>query len=168
MELIVPSVFVLTAALALRRRCGVYGALCRGAEEGVRVVFRMFSSMTVLFAVVKMFSSCGAEASLIRLLSPLLDAVGLPPETAAIIIVRPFSGSAALAAGTDLIRQFGADSEVGRTAAVMLGSTETTFYVTGLYLSASKAAPPRYVVPCAVVGDIVGFLMAGLSVKLFF
>ena len=74
----------------------------------------------------------------------------------------------ALATGSSIIAANGPDSTIGRTAAVMLGSTETTFYTMAVYLSASKIESPRFVLPAALIGDFVGFIMASVSVRLLF
>ena len=78
------------------------------------------------------------------------------------------SGSAALGVGAELIETYGPDSLVGRTAAVMLGSTETTFYTVAVYFGAAKVAKTRYAVPAALCGDIAGFLAASWAVRLLF
>jgi spore maturation protein B len=101
-----------------------------------------------------------------QLLAPLLRFAGIPPETALLLLVRPFSGSAALAVGADLMAEFGPDSLIGRTAAVMLGSTETTFYTISVYFGAAGIQKTRYTVPAALLADLTGFLVAAWSVRL--
>jgi spore maturation protein B len=101
-------------------------------------------------------------------LEPILSAVGIPAETIGLLLVRPVSGSAALGVGADLISTYGPDSLVGRTAAVMLGSTETTFYTIAVYFGAAKIAKTRYAVPAALCADMAGFLAASWAVRLVF
>ena len=86
----------------------------------------------------------------------------------ALLLVRPVSGSAALGVGADLIRTYGPDSAVGRTAAVMLGSTETTFYTIAVYFSAAGIQKTRYAVPAALCADLAGFVAAAWAVRLCF
>lgn len=85
-----------------------------------------------------------------------------------LVLIRPISGSAALAVGADLMAQYGPDSLIGRTAAVMLGSTETTFYTISVYFGAVGIRKTRYAVPAALFADFVGFFMASLTARLFF
>ena len=101
-------------------------------------------------------------------LAPLLTAVGIPPETVGLMLVRPVSGSAALGVGAELIATYGPDSEIGRTAAVMLGSTETTFYTIAVYFGAAGIVKTRYAVPAALCADLAGFLAAAWAVRLIF
>ena len=84
------------------------------------------------------------------------------------MLVRPLSGSAALAVGADLMARYGVDSPIGRTAAVMLGSTETTFYTISVYFGSAGIKKTRYTIPAALFADFVGFLMASWTVRWFF
>jgi spore maturation protein B len=85
-----------------------------------------------------------------------------------LVLIRPISGSAALAVGAELMAQYGVDSPVGITAAVMLGSTETTFYTVSVYFGAAGIQKTRYTVPAALLADFTGFFMASLTTRLFF
>ena len=109
----------------------------------------------------------GAEL-LSRVLGPLFSRFGIPPECAMLVLVRPISGSAALAVGAQLMSTYGVDSLVGVTAAVMLGSTETTFYTISVYFGAAGIRKTRYTLPAALFADFVGFLAASWTVKWFF
>ena len=104
--------------------------------------------------------------ALTGLLSPLLTRMGLPPETVPLMLLRPLSGSAALAAGGEIMAACGPDSPAGRTAAVMLGSTETTFYVLAVYFGAAGVRRTRHAVPAAVCADLAGFLAAAWCVRM--
>ena len=102
---------------------------------------------------------------LTRGLTPALTFLGIPPETAMLLLVRPISGSGALAAASDIIQTYGADSRIGRTAAVMLGSTETTFYVLAVYFGACGIRHSRWAIPAAIVADVTGFVTAAALVR---
>ena len=110
----------------------------------------------------------GAAELLSQWLSPVFSRFGIPPEMALLVLVRPISGSAALAVGAELIAQYGVDSPIGRTAAVMLGSTETTFYTISVYFGAAGIQKTRYTIPAALFADFVGFFAASWSVRLLF
>ena len=84
-----------------------------------------------------------------------------------LVLIRPISGSAALAVGAELMARYGVDSQIGRTAAVMLGSTETTFYTIAVYFGAAGIKKTRYAVPAALCADLAGFFFASLTVRLF-
>ena len=167
-EYIVPLILAVTALAALRRRENTYDILTDGAREGFRMLLTIAPSLVVLLSAVGMLRASGALEAFSRLLSPALEFVGIPPETVLLILVRPLSGSAALAVGAELIAAHGPDSLIGRTAAVMLGSTETTFYTVSVYFGACGVKKTRYAIPAALIADLVGFLAASWTVKLFF
>ena len=167
-ELVVPAILCAVGVYGLRRRVDVYGALTKGAEEGLTVLLRVLPSLVGLLTAVYMFRASGAMDFLGRLLTPLLSALGIPPETAPLLLIRPISGSGALAVGSELMETYGVDSYVGRVAAVMLGSSETTFYTVALYYGSAGVTKTRYTIPAALCADFVMFLLSAAAVRLFF
>ena len=167
-ELVVPAILCAVGVYGLRRRVDVYGALTKGAEEGLTVLLRVLPSLVGLLTAVYMFRASGAMDFLGRLLTPLLSALGIPPETAPLLLIRPIPGSGALAVGSELMETYGVDSYVGRVAAVMLGSSETTFYTVALYYGSAGVTKTRYTIPAALCADFVMFLLSAAAVRLFF
>ena len=167
-EYIVPLILAVTAIAALRKKENAYDVLTNGAREGFRMLRTIGPSLVVLLSAVGMLRESGALEALSRLLSPALEFLGIPAETVLLLLVRPISGSAALAIGAELIAAHGPDSPIGRTAAVMLGSTETTFYTISVYFGSWGITKTRYAVPAALIADFVGFLAASWTVRLFF
>lgn len=167
-ELVIPVLLCAAGVYGAHRRVDVYGALTKGAEEGLTVLLRILPSLVGLLAAVYMFRASGAMDWLARLLAPLLAALGIPPECAPLLLIRPISGSGALAVGSELMEQSGVESYAGRVAAVMLGSSETTFYTVAVYYGAAGITKTRYTIPAALVADAVMFLMSAFAVRLFF
>lgn len=144
----------------------VFEAMMDGIKDGLGVLLRIFPSLVALLTAVYMLRASGALEALTALLSPLLTLLGIPAETAPLMLLRPVSGSGALAAAAELIEQYGPDSYIGRTAAVMLGSTETTFYVIAVYFGAAGIKRTRWAVPAALCADLTGFAVSALAVRL--
>ena len=167
-DYIVPLVLAVTAVAALGKREKSYDILMDGAREGFRMLLTIAPALVVLLSAVGMLRASGALEALSAVLSPALEFVGIPPQTVLLMLVRPISGSAALAIGAELIAQYGVDSLIGRTAAVMLGSTETTFYTISVYFGAWGISKTRYAVPAALIADLVGFLAASWTVRMFY
>ena len=167
-SLLIPLLLAGTALWALRKRIDVYDVLTAGASEGLLVLARIAPSLIALLTAVYMLRASGALTLLTRLLTPVLERLGIPPETAALLLVRPVSGSGALAAGSDLMRRYGTDSYIGRCTAVMLGSTETTFYTVAVYFGAAGIRRSRYTIPAALTADVAAYLASALAVRLFF
>lgn len=167
-DYIVPLILFFTAALALRKKENAYDILLGGASEGLTLLLSILPALILLLTAVHMLRASGAVEILSRILSPVFSLFGIPPETAMLVLIRPISGSAALAVGAELMAEYGVDSLVGRTAAVMLGSTETTFYTISVYFGAAGIRKTRYTIPAALFADFVGFLMASWTVRWLF
>ena len=166
MPLLAPMLLTGAAAAALARRQDVYALMTEGAGEGLRTVGRVMPALVVLLAGVEMLRASGAMDLLAQWLAPLCARVGIPAACLPLALVRPFSGSAALGLGAGLIAAYGPDSLEGRTAAVMLGSTETTFYAVSVYFGAAGVRRSRYTVPAALIADLTGFVAAALWTRL--
>ena len=167
-DLLIPLILAATALYAASRRVDVYSALAEGARDGLGILLRIFPNLVALLTAVAMLRASGAFDLLAQALAPVLGGLGIPAETLPLMLVRPFSGSGALGVGAELIQTYGADSTIGRTAAVMLGSTETTFYTVAVYFGAVGVKRSRYAIPAALIADVTGFLVASWSVRLLF
>lgn len=166
--MLVPLLMLGVALWGLYKRVDLWDALTQGAGDGLGVLLRIVPALIGLLTAVYMLRASGALELLGQALEPVLCAVGIPPETIGLLLVRPVSGSAALGVGADLIGTYGPDSLIGRTAAVMLGSTETTFYTVAVYFGAAKVGKSRYAIPAALCADIAGFIAASWSVRVMF
>ena len=166
-DYIVPLLLLTASLFALRKRENSYDLLLSGAADGLHLLITLIPPLVLLLTAVTMLRASGAMEVISGFLAPAFQFVGIPPETAMLVLIRPISGSAALAVGADLMAQYGVDSAIGRAAAVMLGSTETTFYTISVYFGAAGIHKTRYALPAALFADFVGFFMASLTVRLF-
>lgn len=137
LDLLVPGIIAGVSCYGMAKRVDVYDALLQGAAKGLEILLRILPALVTLLTVVAMLRASGALELAAELLAPALEWLGIPPETVGLMLVRPISGSAALGVGSELITTYGPDSTIGRTAAVMLGSTETTFYTIAVYFGAA-------------------------------
>ena len=167
-SLLLPALLAGVAAWGTGRRVDVYGALTRGAEEGLTVLLRIIPALVGLLTAVSMFRASGAMEFLSSLCAPVMERLGLPAEVLPLMLIRPVSGSGALAVATELMTTHSPDSYVGRVAAVMLGSTETTFYTIAVYFGSAGIHRTRHAVPAALTADLTGFLASALAVRLLF
>lgn len=167
-DMVIPFLMAGVSLYAMARRVDVYGALTDGAGEGLRVMMRIVPAMVGLLTAVYMLRASGVLEAVGVVAAPLLTRLGVPPETVGLLLVRPVSGNAALGVGSELIETYGPDSVVGRTAAVMLGSTETTFYTVAVYFGAAGVNKTRYAIPAALCADAAAFLSAAWAVRVWF
>lgn len=167
-DYIVPFLLLGCSLWALRKKENAYELLLRGGQDGLKLCATLVPTMVVLLTAVNMLRASGAMEWISTALTPAFRFFGIPEETALLVLIRPISGSAALAVGADLMAQYGVDSTVGRTVAVMLGSTETTFYTMSVYFGAAGISKTRYTLIAALMADLTGFFMAALTVRLLF
>lgn len=165
---VIPVLLASVAVYGMGKKVNVYSALTHGAEEGLSVLLRIIPALVGLLTAVSMFRASGALEWFSDLCAPLLDLLGIPAETMPLMLIRPVSGSGALAVASDLMMTHGPDSYEGRVAAVMLGSTETTFYTIAVYFGSAGIHRTRHAVPAALTADLTGFLASALAVRLLF
>ena len=144
LALTVPALLAGVGLYGVLTGTDVFSALTAGALDGLKTVVRIFPALVALLAAVSMLRASGALDALTRLCAPVLAWLGIPPETAILMVVRPVSGSGALAAASDIIGTYGPDSRIGRTAAVMRS---------------------RWAIPAAIAADLTGFLVAAALVR---
>ncbi len=167
-DYIVPLLLFSICAAALRKQENAYDLILSGAADGLKLLISLVPALVLLLTAVTMLRQSGAIEILSQFFAPVFSIFGIPPETAILVLIRPISGSAALAVGTDLMAQYGVDSEIGRTVAIMLGSTETTFYTISVYFGAAGIHKTRYTVPAALIADFTGFFIASVCARWFF
>ena len=167
-DYLVPLILFAAAAWALHKKENAYEIMLTGGLDGLKLLLSILPALVFLLTAVHMLRASGAMELLGTLLNPVFSLFGIPPETAMLVLIRPISGSAALAVGAELMAEYGVDSQIGRTVAVMLGSTETTFYTISVYFGAAGVQKTRYTLPAALFADFVGFFMASFTVKILF
>ena len=168
LDYLVPGLLLGICAISLGKRNDPYALMLSGAADGLKLLKTILPTLIVLLTAVSMLRASGAVELIANVCAPVFRWIGIPPETAILVLIRPISGSAALAVGAELISQYGADSLIGRTAAVMLGSTETTFYTISVYFGAAGIKKTRYTLPAALIADLTGFITAAFWTRLFF
>ena len=136
-DYVVPLLLLGSSLWALRKKENTYDLLLQGGQDGLKLLISLIPTLIMLLTAVTMLRASGAMELIGSWLAPFFRLFGIPEETALLVLIRPISGSAALAVGSELMAQYGVDSTVGRTAAVMLGSTETTFYTISVYFGAA-------------------------------
>ena len=167
-ELLIPGLFLALSLAAMTGKHDAYSLLVAGAEEGLRTLTHILPALVVLLAAVTMLRESGAMEWMTARFAPVCQWMGIPPETVPLVLIRPISDSAALAVGSELMATYGPDSQIGRTAAIMLGSTETTFYTISVYFGAAGIKRTRYTIPAALIADLTGFLIAAWVTRWMF
>lgn len=165
---IIPGVIVFILIYGLIKGGDVFSVFLEGAKDGLKTSVNILPSLIALMTCVGMFKASGGLDILTHTLTPLANAVGAPKELLPLALLRPISGSGALAVFEDVLRQFGAESQIGQTASVLMGSTETTFYTIAVYYGATHIQRTRHTLVCSLSADVTGFIMSALLIRLLF
>jgi len=150
------------------KKVNVFEAFIEGAKQGLGTVISILPTLCALFFLIGIFMSSGASDVASHAISPFARAINLPDRVIPLMILRPLSGSGAMAYFKTMIETWGADSLAGRVGAVMLGSSETTMYTVSVYYGAAGVKKTRHTIPCALIGDLTAFITAGVVIGLFF
>lgn len=165
-DALVPAVICAVLVYGLRRGVNVYDALICGIQEGLKVCLSIFPAILTMLVCITMLRASGAVDLVSDFLAPLVEPLGMPAQCLPLALLRPFSGSGALAVGSDVMTRAGVESTAGRIAAVMLGSSDTSFYTIAVYSAYLGLKNTRYTLPAALCADLAAFLMSGLAVRL--
>ena len=167
-DFIIPLITVSVLVYAAIKRVDVFGAFCEGASEGITTCREILPALVLLLVCIGMFRASGAVDIITKALEPLCAAVGFPKEVMPLVILRPFSGSGAMAVYNDIANTVGADTFAERVAATLIGSSETTFYTAAVYFSAVKCRKTRFAVPAALTVDCTAWIVCGAVVYMLF
>ncbi len=158
--MIIPIIISVILLVGLKEKKKVYDLFIDGAKEGVKVTFRLFPTLIGIFLAVYMLRSSGLIDFISSILSNVTNLFGIPSEILPLAIIKPISGSGSMAIATEIMAHFGPDSNIGMIAATIMGSSETTFYVIALYMSAVKVKDSRRVVIPAILADLASIISA--------
>ena len=154
--------------IGLLKKQEVFLLFTAGAFEGLKTTLKIAPSIIGLILMVTLLQSSGIFSAISNAISPFCTAVSFPAEVIPMALLRPISGSGALAILDNILTQNGPDSFAGRVASVMMGSTETTFYTVATYFGCVNITKTSYTVPCALLADLTGMIMSVVTVALFF
>ncbi len=164
----IPFILLAIPAYGFIKKVKVYEAFTDGAKEGFQTAVRIIPYLVAMLVSIGVFRASGAMDGLTSLLSPVTGLIGMPAETVPMAIMRPLSGGGATGVMTDLITTHGADSLIGRMSSIMMGSTETTFYVLAVYFGAVSIKKTRHALPAGLIADAVGIITAVIIARLMF
>lgn len=149
------------------RGINVFESFITGAKEGLGIVIKIIPYLVGFLVAVGMFRAAGGFTLLTKPLTPLLHYLHFPPELLPLALVRPFSTVASSSLLVDIAHTYGGDSFLANTAGVIMGSTETTFYVVMIYFGAVGISRTRYAIPAGLIADAVGAVAAVMVMRWF-
>ena len=162
---LLPAMLTVCVLGGLHARVDVYQAFVRGAKEGLTTLVELLPVLASILMATALLRETGVLAALADAMAPAMRALGLPGECAGVVLLRPFSGSAALGAVKDAMDTLGADSRAARLCCVICGASETVLFTGSLYFGAAGIKKGRYAIPAALAAYLCGVLAAGALVQ---
>lgn len=163
-----PVILIVVLSVGLIKKIPVYEEFTSGAKEGFGVAVNIIPYLVAVIVGISMFRASGAIENIAQWLAPVLNLFNIPADTIPLMIVRSLSGSGALGVFSDIANSAGANAYATKLAAIMVGSSETTFYVLAVYFGAVKISKLRYAVIIGVLADLIGIIAAIWVTNLMF
>ncbi|HNW58207.1 MAG TPA: nucleoside recognition domain-containing protein [bacterium] len=154
----IPFLLFFIPLFAFIKKIKVYEVFIDGAKEGFQVAVRIIPFLVAILVAIGMFRASGAMQTFIYLLTPLTNLIGMPAEVLPAALMRPLSGSGSLGIITELLKNHGPDSLIGRMASTIYGCSETTFYVVAVYFGSVQIKNIRSSIWVGLIADLAGIL----------
>jgi len=167
-KLSIPFLLAVFPLYAILHRVKVYEEFVEGAKEGFDVALRIIPYLVTILVAIGMFRAAGGIELLSKGLSPVMTAVGFPPELLPMVLMRPLSGSGTLGLFAELVKQYGPDTLISRMGGTIYGSTETTFYVLAVYFGSVGIRRSRHALLAGLTADLTGVIASVIICKVMF
>ena len=165
-DYVIPFFIALIIIIGLVKKVDVFSEFTEGAKENLKAAVSVLPALVALMTAIGMFKASGALDFISSAISPLTSFLGFPEECIPLAIIRPVSGSGALAVFENILTDVSPDSFAGRVASVIIGSTETTFYTIAVYYGITKVKKTRQALPASLAADFTGFVLSALTVRI--
>lgn len=163
---IAPVVLIIVFAAGLIKKVNCYDAFVCGAKQSLSLCADIFPFLAAMLTAIALMRSGGIDKFLGDALAPVFNLLGVPAELSELIILRPFTGSGSIAILNDIYAQYGVDSYVGRCASVIMGVSETVFYIAGVYFAKTEIRKLGCAIPVALVCSFIGCILACLFCRI--
>ncbi|CAK7087293.1 spore maturation protein [Tissierella carlieri] len=164
----IPFMIVGIISYGMSKNVKVYESFVEGAKDGFSTAIRIIPSFVAMLVAIGVFRESGAMDILIKLITPVIEIFNIPGEVVPMILMRPLSGSGAQGIMSELAANHGPESLIARTVAVMMGSSETTFYVLAVYFGSVSIKKQRHALAAGLIADLAGVISAIYITRLFF
>ncbi|MBD5141584.1 MAG: spore maturation protein [Ruminococcus sp.] len=165
-DFVIPVFIAVIMVIGLAKRVDVFGEFTDGAKENLKSAFDVLPALIALMTAIGMFKASGGLEIISSAIAPLTEFLGFPRECIPLALIRPVSGSGALAVFESILTEVSPDSFAGRVASVVIGSTETTFYTIAVYYGITKVKKTKHAIASSLTADLTGFILSALTVRL--
>ncbi|MBO5285342.1 MAG: spore maturation protein [Clostridia bacterium] len=162
----IPVLFLIIIATSLIKKVKPYDAFISGAKSAIPFAVNLFPYLACIFILTELFEVSGLSNYLTKILSPIFNFLGIPKELTKLVLIKPFSGSGALAVLSDVYEAYGVDSYLSRCASAIYGSSETVFYVASVYFANAKTKKLFKPIIISLIASLCSSIMACLICKI--
>ena len=155
-DIFIPVLISGVLIYALIKGVDAYGGFIEGAKGALPLMASLLPYIIAMFVAIELFRNSGLSGYLCNFLSPLFRFIGLPSEVCELVLIRPFSSNAGYVILKDIFVTYGADSYIGNCASVIMGSSDTIFYVSSIYFSCTKVKKTGLAIPIAIICNVIG------------
>ena len=165
MSYLIPLGLIALFVCAIAKKVNVYDSFVDGAKQSISTAVAIFPYLFATFLMVNLLEKSGVGKAIVNFVCPPFQLIGIPKEVLELLLIRPFSGSGSLAILSNVYKTYGADSYIGNCASVIMGSSETVFYISAVYFSQTKIKRLGWAIPIALFCNLVGGVMACIFCK---
>jgi len=163
---IIPALILGLLIFGLIKKANCYACFAKGAKSAIDLVFVIFPYLVAIFLAIELMKVSGLTTIFSIILTPIFSFFGIPTELCELIVIRPFSGSGSLAILQNLYDTYGVDSYISQCASIIIGSSESIFYIATIYFAGTNTKKLLYAIPVALLATLVSIILSCLFAKL--
>ena len=164
-DLFIPILIAFVMIYALIKGVDCYSGFVKGAKGALPLMANLLPYIIAMFVAVELFRNSGLSAYLCKFLAPLFRLIGVPPEVCELCLIRPFSSNAGYVLLRGIFSTYGVDSYIGKCASVIMGSSDTIFYVSSIYFASTKVRKTGLTIPIALICNVACAVLACFCCK---
>ena len=157
---IIPFILSIIIFIGLKENKNVFELFCKGAEDGIKIVIKLFPTLIAIFLAIGILRESGMLNRISNMLAMILEKINVPQDIIPLAIIKPISGSATMGMGMEIMSKFGTESREGMIAGTIMAASETTFYVIAVYTSSVKIRDDKKIFIPAILADIASIITA--------
>ena len=164
-DILIPMLIAFVLLYCLIKKVDAYSGFVKGAKEALPLMASLLPYIIAMFVAVELFRNSGLSATLCKLIAPIFKLVGVPAEVCELVLIRPFSSNAGYVLLKDIFNSYGVDSYIGKCASVIMGSSDTIFYISSIYFASTKVKKTGLAIPIALLCNVVCCILSCFMCK---
>lgn len=165
---IIPFIVLFVILYGFFKKVDLYDNFLVGVKEGLSMALKIFPTIFAMTVCINIMLKSNIINDVVNFISPVLDFLKFPCELVTLSIMRPISGNSSLIIMDNLLKTYGPDSFIGRTASIIQGSSDTTIYIIGLYFSSVGIKKIKYSLVVGLLADLMAVIISVIVIRWLF